>query len=51
MTSRVDIVIAGAGQVGSRHIEIAQQCTEELRLIAVVEPVENRRKLFERAWN
>ena len=47
MTSRVDIVIAGAGQVGSRHIEIAQQCTEELRLVAIVEPIENRRKHFE----
>ena len=46
MTSRVDLAVAGAGQVGSRHIEIIRQNPEEVRLVAVVEPIEDIREQY-----
>ena len=46
MTKKVDIAVAGAGQVGSRHIEIIRQSTEEIRLVAVIEPDESRRTQY-----
>ena len=46
MPSRVNITVAGAGQVGSRHIEIIRQNPEVVRLVAVVEPVESIREEY-----